>query len=258
VDPQYNYSPNTLIKKEDDYIRSQLELLDHLDEIATAASIKNLKEAEDVLNQSIQHMEGRMKTEDVEEETTFLSDSQKLDRLLEQMARLNKKVAKQGEKIKELEDARRAKKTLSSLGEIKHESSEDEGTKGKPIDLTKLRPITFKEKKKSRGQHEKDVILEALDEALNNGLEEDHPTVVVLRDRIKEIILSEEYGWKQVESIQRIKALGIDPDEMNLYATHARIKQNQATKSNRGRNNNNYRGRNRKDKTRGNKDSKKE
>lgn len=252
----YNYAPNTFQRKEEDYIRSQLELLDHFDEIAEAASLaKNIEEVEDVLNKSIRTMEGTglKEEEDLESlETRNLSDSQKLDALLEQMIRLNLKINRQEKELQEIKGRGKIFKEEEPLAKGGFGEDEDTivGTRSNPIDLTKLKKIAFREKKKSRGQHEKEELIDQLEAAEKDGLDESSEVVKKIKKRLQTIIFAEETDWKTHASLARLKEIGIPQSEIN-DVSNFKTAFGKPTRGNPQRGRGRYRGRNRYNNPRG-------
>lgn len=187
-----------------------------------------------------------------------LTDSEKLDQLLEQMTRLNVKLNKHEEEIKKLKGKKVKIEPLAKGGFKEEEEDLSPGhSKSNPIDLTNLRKIAFKDKKKSRGQHEKDELIEQLEAAEEDGLDDSSETVKKIKKRLQTIIFAEETDWRTHASIKRLQEAGISQSEINDVA-HFKTAFGQRQRGQNTRGRGNFRGRPRYNKERGTKNPKKE
>jgi hypothetical protein len=89
----------------------------------------------------------------------------------------------------------------------------------KTIDLSSnddLEKMIADHKKKSRGQHEKEFLVELLEGALKN--KDINSVILAIQQRLLYIKKSEAFGWKAMEKLDQAKELGMNEEDVRLMA----------------------------------------
>jgi hypothetical protein len=176
-------------KKANEYIKAQLELIDQLDEIERNRSMAD-------------------------------TDQEILKNILDTLKEIKRDQQTVHERLEELEGKEEGKEEEITVK--KEKKKIDSPVKIKPIKKATISQETedlteslFKEKKKSRGQHEKEFLKDAMEICEEDNLVESR-IYEFLKQRSYEIIQGEVFGWKKNEKINRLIESGMSLEELKL------------------------------------------
>lgn len=166
-------------------------------------------------------------------------DQESASLMLETLKTLQKQVA-------EIQEERRREKKGKDKPELKSDDDEeipaDDDVKSQEQWKKFLRR---KEKKETRGDHEKESLLEIREAVINKTKKE---TLTIIDERLTIIKESELFGWNKVEKVNEAIDFGISQEKLEFYNAF-KLKDNQPRKkenfkNNRSRGNSNFRGQN--------------
>jgi cell division protein ZapA (FtsZ GTPase activity inhibitor) len=138
---------------------------------------------------------------------------------------LEQEVPPEMEKIADVLD-----KIVQRLENLENGSQVNSGKQEASLTAVKVEHLIEKPAKESRGDHEKDFLQTQLKQLETDGAQGSQ-TYKNIQARLNTILKSELFGWKATENVKKALELGMDEDEIKLYAAMQSLKMGNSKKS---------------------------